>query len=320
MKYQTNNNNSSFFKKSPSPRLGSRSRCKLFRKKIAPENHEKKVESFYSTGINPERLNLKKIEKIDRGFLSFGYWEKETKSYLEAATNLVRFIIKKDKTKKSGKILNVACGYGAETFIFYDHFKPKLIEGIEITKIHVTIANNKADELGLSDKISFKYGDACKLNYPAESFSYILGIEGPAHFNPREKFFTAALQVLEKKGELLITDIILGKKFDRSNKLRMLILKCVAKLWVYPKANWVDEQGYKKQLEKAGLKLISLETMGNKVFPGFADNCFKLKTIITRSAHRGLFSIIGLNIISFLLSYVYKKGLIEYIFVRAQKP
>lgn len=289
-------------------------------KRSGLEIHEKKVEKFYSTGLKKRSLDHRKIEEIDRGFLSFGYWEKRTKSYLEAAINLLNFFIENCKTNKMKRVLNVACGYGTETFVFYDRFTPELIEGIEITRIHVDIANNKAKELGLSDKIKFKHGDACELNYPAESFSCILGIEGPAHFNPRENFFYAARRVLERKGELLITDIILGKKFNRKKKLQILLIKIVAQAWVYPEVNWVDEQGYKDRLKKTGLKLITLRNIGSKVFPGFAKNCFKIRTIKTRSAHRGLIYTMGLNIISLMLGYLYKKGLIDYIFVKAQKP
>ncbi|MCI0470639.1 MAG: methyltransferase domain-containing protein [Candidatus Aminicenantes bacterium] len=288
--------------------------------KIGLITHEKRVENFYSTGVDRKKIDPGKIDKIDRGFLSFGYWEKSTKSYLEAATNLIDFFIESSRIKKVDRILNVACGYGAETFVFYDRFAPESIEGIEITQLHVDIANRKAKELGLADKIHFKYGDACDLNYPVESFSCIFGIEGPAHFNPREKFFQAAYKVLRRKGELSITDIILGKKFNRDRKLQVLSLGLLAKLWVYPAANWVDEAGYKEKLKKIGWRSIELKSIGSKVFPGFAGNCFKLKTIRTRSAHRGLIATIGLNIISFMLSYFYKKGLIDYIFVKAQKP
>ena len=124
---------------------------------------------------------------------------------------------------------------------------------------------------------------------------------------------------MENEGELLMTDIILGEEFNKGETLWGLVLKCVAKLWVYPKVNWLDEEGYKSQLDKAGLKLSCLEKIGDRVFPGFAGNCFKIKTIKTRTGHRGFFAVIGLNIISFMLKYVYKKGLIEYIFVKARK-
>lgn len=288
-------------------------------KRTPPETHEKRVEKFYSTGLKKRSLDHCMIEKIDRGFLSFGYWEKGTKSYLEAATNLLHFFVDNGKINKMNRILNVACGYGTETFFFYDRFTPELIEGIEITRIHVDVANQKAKELGLADKIKFKYGDACELNYPAESFSCILSIEGPAHFNPRENFFHSVRRVLEKKGELLITDIILGKRFNRGKKLQLLILEITSKIWVYPKVNWVDEQGYKNLLKKAGLKLITYRSIGHKVFHGFAKNCFRIRTLKTRSAHRGFINTLGLNIISFMLGYVYKKGLIDYIFVKAQK-
>ncbi len=75
----------------------------------------------------------------------------------------------------------------------------------------------------------------------------------------------------------------------------------------------------KEQMEKEGLKVVFLKKIGEKVFPGYSNNGFSIKTIKTRLLQRGPFAIIGLTIISYLLGYLYKKGLIEYIYVKAQK-
>ena len=101
-------------------------------------------------------------------------------------------------------------------------------------------ANYKAKKLGLDKKIKFRHGDACVLNFPKNTFSHVLGIEGIANFNTREKFFKAANKVLKKNGELLMTDIILGKKFSKTKKLHKLFVGFAAKNWAVPKANWTN--------------------------------------------------------------------------------
>jgi ubiquinone/menaquinone biosynthesis C-methylase UbiE len=281
--------------------------------------HEIKVKNFYSTGSKRRMCDYYMLKQKDEGFLSFGYWKKDTRTYLDAANNLLNYFIENSNIKETGRILNVACGYGTETFAYYYRFKPDLIEGIDITKVHVDYANNKAKSLNLDNKIKFYHGDACILNFPDNTFSHIFGIEGPAHFSTREKFFKAASRVLKEKGELLLTDIVLGKKFNNINKFQRLIVELTAKKWIVPKANWIDEGNYKKQLEKEGLKVVFLKKMGGKVFPGYANNGFSIKTIKTRISQRGPLAIIGLTIISYFLGYLYRKGLIEYIYVKAKK-
>lgn len=287
---------------------------------MGDKTHENKVEDFYSTGLNREdyKYDISK-EKNTGKFLSFGYWETGKESYVEAAKRLLKFFIENSDVKKAEKILNVCCGYGSETFGYYEKFKPKLIEGIDITKLEIDYANDKAKSLGLDKKIKFSHGDACILNFPENSFSQIFGIEGPANFNTRENFFKAAGKVLKKDGELILTDIILGKKFRRRKKIHNLFVGFASKWWVVPRANWVDEETYRKQIENAGMKIIFLKNIGDKVFPGYAGYCSRKKTIKEVMRDRGFLAAIGFSLISVALGYLYKRGWIKYIYVKAKK-
>jgi ubiquinone/menaquinone biosynthesis C-methylase UbiE len=281
--------------------------------------HEKRVEKFYSTGLKRFGNEYVLLVKQVKGFLSFGYWNKDTKTYLEAAANLLNYFIKNSNIKEADRILNVAFGNGTETFSFFEKFNPKIIEGIDVAKVHVDCANNRAKALKLDKRIKFYHGDACVLNFPENTFSHILGIEGPAHFNTREKFFKSARRVLKKEGELILTDIILGEKFNKGKYFQTMISKLIAKKWIVPEVNKVNEERYKDQLKKTGLNVIFLKKIGNKVFTGYANNSLSIKTIKMRISQRGVLATIGLTIISYALGYLYKKGLIEYIFIKAKK-
>ena len=281
-------------------------------------SHEQRVENFYSSGLN--RGSDANLNKCDQGFLSFGYWEKDTKSYVEAANNLLEFFIINSEIKDAGKVLNVSCGYGTETIAFYRKFRPKTIEGIDITKVHVDCANERAKQLGLEKNVIFRHGDACNLDaYQNESVSHILGIEGPANFRTRERFFMSAGRVLKSKGELILNDIILGERCRKIKKFHMPFFNMAIRQWVIPKENIVDEKRYVEQLKNAGFGKILIKRIGGKVFPGYSRNSLSLSAMRSRTLHRGLMTALGLAVISYILGYLYRKGIIEYIFVRAQK-
>jgi SAM-dependent methyltransferase len=277
------------------------------------------VEKFYSTGSKRRRCDYTNLKQHDEGFLSFGYWNEDTKTYLDATKNLLHFFIENCGIKNPIRMLNVACGYGTETFAYYENFKPKEILGLDTTKVHIDYANNKAQCLKLDDKIKFFHGDACVLDFPEKSFSHVVGIEGPVHFNTRRKFFKAASRVLENDGELLLTDIILGNRFNKEKRFCRAAGGLMAKWWVVPKSNCVNENTYKEQLEEAGLRTIHLKRIGGKVFPGYARNSFTYRTFKIRLSQRGFFATIGLTWISWLLGWLYKKGWMDYIFIKAKK-
>ena len=281
---------------------------------------EKKVGRFYSTGlirIKDMQKYSKSIQK-EKGFLSFGYWNKCTKTYLDAATNLLQYFIENSDIKNATRILNVACGNGTEAFSYFYEFRPKAIDVVDITKLHVDYANHMAQKLKLDKEIKFYQCDACALNFPENAFSHIIGIEGPVHFNTRDKFFNSAKKILKKEGELLLTDIIIGEKFNKRNIFQEAIVELIRKKWVVPEANQVDEMMYKNQLKGAGFKVIFFKKIGKNVFPGYAKNSCSIKTIVNRILQRGFMATIGLTIISYALGYLYKKGLLEYIYVKAQ--
>jgi ubiquinone/menaquinone biosynthesis C-methylase UbiE len=283
------------------------------------KNHEQRVEKFYTTGSKKRKCDYMHRKQYDDGFLSFGYWEKGTKTYLEATKNLLDFFTINSEIDRPARMLNVACGYGTETFSHYENFKPKEIIGLDLTKVHMDYANNRAKCQKLENNVKFIHGNACCLDFMENSFSHVVGIEGPVHFDTRQKFLKAAARVLEKNGELLLTDIILGHRFNKNKLLHKIAIRLIAKWWVVPKSNCIDAITYKNQLEEAGLKMIFLKRIGAKVFPGYARNGFTVKTIITRFSQRGFFATIGLTWLSWLLGWFYRRGCMDYIFLRAQK-
>lgn len=277
----------------------------------------KNVETFYASGHELNPVHCNDLRHRTWEFLSFGYWKDGTHSYLVAAENLLRLFLRKSGITNPGRILSVACGYGTETFSCYQAFKPSRIDGVDVTKKHVDYSNGKAKEMQLDDRIVFHYGDACSLDFPAKTFSHIIGIEGPAHFQTRNSFFIEARRVLKAKGEMILTDIVLGRKLETIHSFRRIVLRFAAKKWYVTPDNWVVTGEYRRQLFAAGFSSVRIQRIGDNVFPGYAHNAFAPGTIINRIRQRGILYTLGLTIISWLLGYLYKKGIIEYIFVKA---
>jgi ubiquinone/menaquinone biosynthesis C-methylase UbiE len=274
--------------------------------------HEEGVEKFYSVG---SKIRAHEAD----GFLSFGYWHKKTKEYYESAENLVKFFLEKGKISQPDTVLDVACGYGAESFRFYNAIKPNKMHCVDITAPHIEFARKRAEEKNLQDKLIFEKRDACRTEFPDESFTHILGIEGPAHFNTRMDFFKESYRVLKKKGELLLTDIT----FDRAKSYKNFLLKRLSsfasKRWHMPSENWVNAQEYVKQLKEVGFRVETFLTIGDRVYPGFASYNTKFSSIINAIKTRGLFIGIGITIISWFLGYGYRNGVLDYVFVKAVK-
>src|SRR5262249_13394163 len=156
----------------------------------AQQTQQTPVERFY--GYRAEER-----ARYADGFLSYGYWPEGTEDYFEAAEKLLDYFLARADIQSPGIVLNVCCGNGAETTRIHERVKPEKLYGPEIPAAHIEACRRRVEALGLSDRLVFERGDACRTGFPAGMFSHVIGIEGPAHFVTRERFFAEAHRVLE---------------------------------------------------------------------------------------------------------------------------
>ncbi len=276
------------------------------------DTHEEKVDKFFTHGSDIRAIQ-------EGGFLSFGYWTKKGQDYYQAAKDLLDLFLSKETPLNRGTILDVACGYGSEAFIIYEKLKPDKIIAIDITAAHIERAKTVARELNLSDKIIFDKQDACLLPFQSNSFAYVIGIEGPSQFNTREDFLKRAHDVLEPNGILLLTDVIVHKEVAQKTWFNRRIRDIISKHWYMPKPNWMNNERYHQMLEDIGFKVDFIESIGDKVYPGFAKFNMKLSSIKNAINVRGFRIGLGLTFISWLLGIASRKGMIDYAHIRAVK-
>jgi microcystin synthetase protein McyJ len=274
--------------------------------------HENKVEKFYSHGTDARALQ-------EGGYLSFGYWTENITDYHQAVESLIEHILQFEKPLNGGQILNVACGYGAETVRIFEKINPDKIFAVDITESHIEFAKQQMISQNLADRIHFEKMDACKLNFEPESFDYVIGIEGPAHFNTREIFLRKAFELLKPGGILLLSDIIVDHIEAGKNLYNRTIANFCAKHWYMPKANWMSIAELKNLLKKIGFKIEFADSLGQYVYPGFSKYNLKRKSIKNAIRTRKLKIGLQLSFISWLLGYVYRRNLIDYVFLRAIK-
>ncbi|MDF1550994.1 MAG: methyltransferase domain-containing protein [Bacteroidales bacterium] len=280
--------------------------------RIKEPTHEEKVEKFFSHGADTRAVQ-------ENGFLSFGYWTKSGQNYLQAAESLLELLLSHETSLNRGTILDVACGYGTETFKIYDKLKPSKIIAIDITNAHIEHAKTTAMERNLADKISFEKQDACILPYPSKSFAYVFGVEGPSQFNTRELFLKRAYNVLETNGVLLLADVIIHKKVALKGWINRMIGRLLSKQWYIPESNWMNFESYRKMLVNTGYEVDFIRGIGANVYNGFASFNTKWSSIKNAVRVRGLGIGLGLTLISWLLGVAFKRGMLDYAFIRAVK-
>ena len=281
--------------------------------------HEQRILRMYSYGPGIGSFDPNSMGRSDREYLSLGYWDADTKTYHQAAHALLQYVLDHAGFSQGQRILDVACGYGAETFSIVERFKPESVAAIDITPRHVAYAAGKALHLGLDGCVGFQQANACSLPFGNGRFNRVLAVEGPAQFCTRAQFFREAYRVLTPHGEMIVTDAIVTDNSKTAARWERMLLKTVARSWLVPPENCVSNGLYRTQLQRSGFAVLSFESLGRHVFPGYAANAFDTATYRARVQQRGVAAATVLTAISYVLGALYQRGLIDYVFVKARK-
>ncbi len=282
------------------------------RKEWGSDMHEAKVENFYGSGIEG-------FHDYHEGYLSFGYWTRKGMSYVEAAENLVQTIGEVAGVNDQSQILDVGCGMGTQDVYLVKHFNPQSIDAVDVTWKHIERARVRAKKEGISEEqVRFSHGSAVKMPFKDDTFSHVISIEAPEHFDTREKFFYEAYRVMKPGGIFAIYDYALGR--PPKNIIERTLVGLTAKFWQVPKVNVYGQEVFREKLSEAGFKNITIKDISDDVIPGYYYVHRKPESVREIIKIRGVLKgAVGGYIIDKLIFEAYRKGLCQYVLIRAEK-
>lgn len=284
------------------------------RRTWSSNQHEARVEKLYGYGV--ERYG-----DFHGGYLNFGLWEKNgapITSYQDAAMNLVRHIGKLAGLTRESHVLDVACGNGSQDIDLQRMFRCKRIDALDSTWPHIKSLQKRILDAGFERSIYPHHGTATDLQqFEPESFTHVLSIEGVAHFNTRQKFFTEAFDMLKPGGILAMADYVLKRK--PLNRFEDAICLIVPWLWHMPQANVITGFEYQQALERVGFTHVMMESAGERVIPGYFQEHQKPETIAAMRGIRGYSGEFVGRIMDHAVYWAFKLGLYDYMFIRAER-
>ena len=74
--------------------------------------------------------------------MNLGYW-KEARTYKTACEDMARLLANSGKFKDVNNLLDVGFGFGEQDLLWVTEFGLKHIEGVNITPLHVEVANER---------------------------------------------------------------------------------------------------------------------------------------------------------------------------------
>jgi len=269
--------------------------------------HERKVENLYASGVE-------NFANWHNGYLNFGLWENGNTDYIKAAENLVHRMGSILGLNETSKLLDVAPGMGTQDIYLLENFAPESIDGLDVTWKHIEHGRRRSREADAEDRVRFHHGTAIELPFPDNNFTHVLSIEGPEHFDTREKFLHEAHRVLQPGGVIAMADFIVKNK--PRNPVEKLVAEAARKLWQVPRANIYAGEVYREKMEAAGFVNVEIDEIGAAVIPGYYHEQMRPETIRAISKIRGYVTArLGL-LLDVAVYRGFTMGLLEYVLVR----
>ena len=274
-------------------------------------SHEQKVEKFYGWGVEG-------FGDFHGGYLNFGLWEEGVVDYLAAAENMVHRMGALCGLDGDSRLLDVGFGMGSQDLYLLRNFNPRSIDGLDVTWPHVEHARRRAREAGCEDRVRFHHGTASSIPFPDESFTNVLSIEAPEHFDTREDFLREAYRVLAPGGAAAFADYTL--KREPRNALERFVVGAARTLWKVPRVNVITTDAYRETVRRAGFVNVEVEEVGRLTIPGYYREQRRPETISELTKIRGVVAGRLGWVIDITVLKAYEMGLMEYVFARAEKP
>jgi ubiquinone/menaquinone biosynthesis C-methylase UbiE len=203
---------------------------------------------------------------------------------------------------------------GTQDIYLLENFAPLSIDGLDVTWKHIEHGRRRSRDAGAEERVRFHHGTAIKLPFPDESFTHVLSIEGPEHFDTREAFLHEARRVLQPGGTIAMADFIV--KNPPRNLLEKLVAEAARRLWQVPRANVYPGEVYRQKMQEAGFEEIEIREIGASVIPGYYFEQMRPETIRAISKIRG-FALARLGLLLDVAVYRgFTMGLLEYVLVR----
>ena len=157
-------------------------------------------------------------------------------------------------------VLDICSALGGPARFLAETFNCR-VSGLDATLTMHQEAVKRTEAAGLSEKVSFRLGNALDIPFHDETFDVVWGEDAWCYITDKDRLIAEVVRVLKPGGRLAFTDWLQARDAPEETAAR------INEFMIFPYVESLE--GYSALCEKHGLKLVEAESL----FPHFAKLC-----------------------------------------------
>ncbi len=198
--------------------------------------------------MQEKNLSMKDIE--DLGYYDFMSYLGVPYFHVGGLTSTKR-LAELCQINKTSKVLMVGCGMGFSACFVAERFGCSVV-GVDIAEVSIRKAKERAESLGLGDRVEFRIGDAYDLPFEPDTYDVVI-TEFVAQFLDMDKAFQELVRVLKPGGMVGINEMYRDADIPPAMEEEILEAERIfSELTQLPFSLYSPEE-WEQRLERAGL-------------------------------------------------------------------
>jgi cyclopropane fatty-acyl-phospholipid synthase-like methyltransferase len=213
--------------------------------------------------------------------LHYGYWHEadDGASTEQAQEQMTDLVLGRTRARAGQRLLDVGCGVGAPAVRIAQATGCDVL-GISTSRNHVELANQRAREAGLSERVTFQRADAQELPFEDASFDGVFALESMIHMPERSTVYNEVARVLRPGGRFVLTDFIERVPMTAEQQAVRDAFSVGFKLAPFPLL-----EDFPRMMRAAGLEMLELLNISDnilKTFPMAIDSIERKSEALNR--------------------------------------
>ena len=187
---------------------------------------------------------------------------KESDGHARALERMVDVIVAPAGIEGRHHVVDAGCGVGGTAF-HLGRTRGCKVTGVNLCSTQLEIAESKAVNANLGERIEFEYADCSRsLPFADDSVDVVVNIESARHYSDRRRFLHEVYRILKPGGSIVASDWMVRDVIPDSQYERYIQPLCED--WMMCRLE--SQSSYTRLLQEAGLEVIEFEGFSGMEF------------------------------------------------------